>query len=216
MNNLELGHLKHPAISNYFSLPSAQINPINLELLLQFNKETQSLKEVSRPFIPKMNPKAEKCVGDNSKQSQTDWNTDTVAEWDVCWFVGSRCALFDIWCQPHYYYLKPLLSQTISWYHWEFKIAGFYCVIALGPHFATDGKKNVYFPTEGHRKILTYANQPHTIEWLRARTTQPPFRLKFSGMSESTKLRKPTCVMWKDVPVLFFPKSRKKRLDKQA
>ena len=95
MDNLELGHLKHPAISNCFSLPSAQINPINLELLLQFNKETQSLKEVSRPFIPKMNPKAEKCVGDNSKQSQTDWNTDTAAEWDVCWFVGSRCALFD-------------------------------------------------------------------------------------------------------------------------
>ena len=30
------------------------------------------------------------------------------------------------------------------------------------------------------------------------------------------KLRKPTCVIWKDVPVLFFPKSRKKRLDKQA
>ena len=30
------------------------------------------------------------------------------------------------------------------------------------------------------------------------------------------KLRKLTCVMWKDVPVLFFPKSREKRLDKQA
>ena len=27
------------------------------------------------------------------------------------------------------------------------------------------------------------------------------------------KLRKPTCVMWKDIPVLFFPKSREKRLD---
>ena len=30
------------------------------------------------------------------------------------------------------------------------------------------------------------------------------------------RLRESTCVFWKDVPVLFFPKSRKKRLDKQA
>ena len=38
----------------------------------------------------------------------------------------------------------------------------------------------------------------------------------FQVCQNSPKLRKPTCGIWKDVPVLFFPKSRKKRLDKQA
>ena len=46
----------------------------------------------------------------------------------------------------------------------------------------------------------------HHFDWnLRVNCQNPP------------KLREPTCVIWKDVPVLFFfPKSRKKRLDKQA
>ena len=43
------------------------------------------------------------------------------------------------------------------------------------------------------------------IEWLRAKTTKPPFRVKFSSLSESTQTSQADCVMWKDVPVLFFP-----------
>ena len=42
------------------------------------------------------------------------------------------------------------------------------------------------------------------------------FDWNFQVCQNPPKLRKPTCVMWKDVPVLFFPKSRKKRLDKPA
>ena len=44
------------------------------------------------------------------------------------------------------------------------------------------------------QKCCTYVQVRDMIEWLQART----------------------CVIWKDVPVLFFPKSRKKTLDKQA
>ena len=42
------------------------------------------------------------------------------------------------------------------------------------------------------------------------------FEWNFQVCQNPPKLHKPTCVMWKDVPVLFFPKSREKRLDKQA
>ena len=42
------------------------------------------------------------------------------------------------------------------------------------------------------------------------------FEWNFQVCQNPAKLRKPTCVMWKDVPVLFSPKSTEKRLDKQA
>ena len=40
------------------------------------------------------------------------------------------------------------------------------------------------------------------------------FDWNFQVCQNPPKLRKPTCVMWKDVPVLSFPRSRKKRLDR--
>ena len=45
MGYLELGYLEHPAVSNYFSLPLAQINPGYLEKLSQ---EVQSRHLLTR------------------------------------------------------------------------------------------------------------------------------------------------------------------------
>ena len=42
------------------------------------------------------------------------------------------------------------------------------------------------------------------------------FNWKFQVCQNPPKLCKPTCVMWKDVAVLFSPKTAEKRLEKQA
>ena len=59
--------------------------------------------------------------------------------------------------------------------------------------------------------------KPIIIEiWLRQEPHNRHFDWNFQVCQNPPKLREPTCVIWKDVPVLFFPKSRKKRLDKQS
>ena len=72
-------------------------------------------------------------------------------------------------------------------------------------------------------KIRKLVDSPKTlsgtqiIERLRATTTQPPFGVKFSSMSESSQTSQADlCRVKRCSCVVFFPHSREKRLDKQA
>ena len=74
MGYLELSYLEHPAISNCFSLPLAQINPVCLELYYGPKKHwSTSIRKCSQSTSWEDVQKAEKCI---------DVFTETKAKFD--------------------------------------------------------------------------------------------------------------------------------------
>ena len=70
-----------------------------------------------------------------------------------------------------------------------------------------------------HQQFPNYANIQHVPKEMNGSGQQSRkchFVLNFQVCQNPPRLYKLICVMWKDVPVCFSPKSREKRLDKQA
>ena len=132
------------------------------------------------------------------------------------WF-GPRCPKVGGSSPPAPPHVRSLTWRSVIWIIWRWTRLG-------------------SLPSRGHRtenyqylidrfklqssKFVHSIWHPVRNEQLNAGSGQQPrnrhFKWNFQVCQNPAKLRKPTCVMWQDVPVLFFPKSTEKRLDKQA
>ena len=106
MGYLELGHLEHPAISNCFSLPLAQINPGYIELYCVPKKHWSTSVRKCRQGTSRQDAlKAEKCIDVFAvlTKAKSDWlDLPLNAECDKLPVFGDQTITPEIWGQPRY------------------------------------------------------------------------------------------------------------------